>query len=59
MTKMVNETHLRQKIVDEQGNATYRQFRVCQTRTGFPDCCKRSNRKSDLDSYGVGTVLYF
>ena len=32
---------------------------ICGTRTGCHDCCSRERRKSDLNEYGAGSVLYF
>ena len=46
--------------MDEETQQTkVRQLPICKTKTGSPNCCKRTSRESDLAQYGVGSVLYF
>lgn len=54
-----DRVHIREKIYEEDGTVTLRQRSICGTKTGFHDCCSRKRRTSDLEEFGVGTVLYF
>ena len=62
-TKMLFEMdhlHPRIKELDEETQELKMRKRpYCGTKTGWPDCCKRKNRESELSEYGVGSVLYF
>lgn len=50
MMKEMDKIHPRVKIVDpETGDITYKPHSICKTNTGFPDCCSRKRRKSDLE----------
>lgn len=49
------------ETVEEDGKAktVYKKYPVCKgTSTGFISC-KAKNRKSDLDVYGTGVVIFF
>ena len=60
MVKMMDELHIRERVIDEETKTVeYRKRKVCSTKTGYHDCCSRRRRKSDFEEYGVGTVLYF
>ena len=59
MMKMMDNIHVREKIYEEDGTVTLRKRSICGTKIGFHDCGSRERRKSDLEEYGVGTVLYF
>lgn len=47
------------ELDDETQELRMRNRPYCGTKTGWPDCCKRKNRESELAEYGVGSVLYF
>jgi hypothetical protein len=51
--------HVREKVHEEDGTVTLRKRSICGTKMGFHDCGSRARRTSDLEEFGVGTVLYF
>jgi len=60
MKHVINETHPREEYHNEKNQTVViRKLGFCRTKTGCHDCCSRDRRRSDLDKYGVGTVLYF
>ena len=60
MLRAMDLLHVREEYTDEETKETkLRKRRICKTKTGWPQCCKREKRKSDFVDYGVGSVLYF
>lgn len=54
-----NNTHPRAISCDLENKRTvYKKHGICSTRTGCSHCLKNV-RKTDLNEYGVGIVLYF
>ena len=59
MNYMRNILHPRQVVYNLAYNETnFGQYPLCDTRTGWSHCLKRY-RKTDLNDYGVGIVLYY
>ena len=58
MKKVIDDKHPRMKTTID-GKIVSKPRPVCRTKTGFHNCCNRQKRKSDLEEYGVGSVLYF
>ena len=59
MIDIMNKTHPRKQTTNEEGYTEYQKHLVCKTKTGCHDCCSRERRRSELEQYGVGSVLYF
>ena len=55
LMKFIDYEHPR--ITAEDGSK--KPMPCCATRTGSHNPCKRANRRSDFDDFGVGSVLYF
>ena len=59
MNLFQNIHHPREIICDLENKKTiYKKHGICSTRTGCSHCLKNV-RKTDLNEYGVGIVLYF
>lgn len=55
----VNHLHIHEStIVDNKSVSVYKRYPICGTRTGYLSC-RRNARKSDLEVYGSGVVIFF
>ena len=55
----MDRLHVREEYTTALNEKKLRPKSVFKTSTGHPDCFKKERRKSGLENYGVGTVVYF